>query len=806
MHSSARKKLSRLVQVMLQSLAWIVIVTSAMPAGGSQSGAGTFLFLPAAGSISVGQTLQFTAYKGFTSSVRKNAVAISNHVQWFSSNANVATISNTGLATAVGAGTVSITAVSGPFHATTQLTVMPATLTLTSVAVTSANASIPKGRTQQFTAIGTYSDNSTANITNSVLWTSSSTSVATMSNTGLAVGNGVGGPITITAQDPSTGVTGTAPLSVTSAVLASIMVFPNVSSLVAGESRQLSAMGIYTDNSTVTLTNSVNWTSANGAVATIGLNTGTATAVSLGGPITITATDPATAISGTAQLAVQYAVLTYHNDIARTGQNVNETQLTPANVNKTRFGRLFSQIVDGYIYAQPLYVPGRIIPGKGVHNVVYVATEHDSVYAFDADDGNTPTLWKTSLIPPGGSTVSSGSDAGCSDLVPEIGITSTPVIDPITGTLYVVSKTKESGKFFQRLHALDISTGAEKFGGPVIIQASVSGTGDGSSGGMVSFNALREHNRAGLLLQNGLVYIGWASHCDNGPYHGWVMAYDPATLAQVAVFNTSPNTGLTGIWMSGGGLAGDGANVFFATGNGIFNASTGGKEYGDSVLSLGPPGSGTFPVMTYFTPFNQSNLNGGDVDVGSGGVLLLPTQSGQHPHVLVQVGKEGTVYLLDRDTMGGYCSSCTNSDTQIVQELRGAVGGTWGMPAFWNNNVYFGGSGDRVKAYSFNAMGNGLLSTSSTSRSGFSLGTFGPTPSVSANGNTNGILWAIQANAPNAAVLHAFDATNLATELYNSSLNAGDSPGGAVKFSVPTIANGKVYVGTSSQLSVFGAK
>ena len=261
--------------------------------------------------------------------------------------------------------------------------------------------------------------------------------------------------------------------------------------------------------------------------------------------------------------------------------------------------------------------------------------------------------------------------------------------------------------------------------------------------------------------------------------------------------------------MSGGGLAGDGTNVFFATGNGIFNASTGGKEYGDSVLSLGPPSSGTFPVMTYFTPFNQSNLNGGDVDVGSGGVLLLPTQSGQHPHVLVQVGKEGTVYLLDRDTMGGYCASCTNGDTQIVQELRNAVGGTWGMPAFWNNNVYFGGSGDRVKAYSFNAMSNGLLSTNFTSRSAVGIGTFGPTPSVSASGNANGILWVIQADAYGSngpSVLRAFDATNLATELYNSSANVNDNPGPAVKFTVPTIVNGKVYVGTASRLSVFGAK
>jgi len=811
LHSATRKRFLCFLQ-RIAGIVTILIMTSAIaiPAGSSQSGAGTFIFVPAAGSVAVGKTLQFTAYRAFTPSAGKNAVAITSHVRWSSSDANVATITNTGLITAVGLGTVIITAISGPFHATTQLTVTSAAITLNSVAVTPASPSIAKGRIQQFIATGTYSDSSTANITNSVIWSSSSAAVAPINNIGVARGSAVGGPVTITAQDPSTGVSGTAQFTVTPAVLASIVVSPNSMAIVQGESRQFTATGIYTDNTTADFTSSVNWTSSNTTVATIGLNTGVATGLSLGGPVTITATDPVSSVSGAAQLSVQYAVLTYHNDIARTGQNINETLLTPANVNKARFGRQFSQAVDGYIYAQPLYMPGRNIPGKGVHNVVYVATEHDSIYAFDADDnagGNVSPLWKTSLIPPGGSAVNSGGDTGCGDLVPEIGITSTPVIDPVTGTMYVISKTKEGGKFFQRLHALDVSTGAEKFGGPMVIQASVSGTGDGSSGGVLTFNPLREFNRTSLLLQNGLVYIGWASHCDSGPYHGWVMAYNPATLAQVAVFNTSPNAGLAGIWMGGGGLGGDGTNVFFATGNGNFDVNSGGKDYGDSIMNLGAPASGTFPVASYFTPFNQGSLNNGDVDVGSGGVLLLPTVTGAHPHLLVQVGKEGKIYLVDRDSMGGYCSTCSSSDTQIVQELPSAVGGTWGMPAFWNNNVYFGGSGDRVKAYAFNVAGSGLLSSSPTSRSTVGVGFPGPTPSVSANGNINGILWVIQADAyggPGSAVLHAFDATNLATELYNSNANSNDHPGGAVKFTVPTIVNGKVYVGTSSQLSVFG--
>lgn len=804
MYASARKKFARL----LQAVAWTVIMTCAVAASAANppSGAGTIVFVPAAGSVATANTMQFTAFKAFSGSASKHVMAIGSHVRWYSSDTTIATVSNTGLVTPLQAGTVTITVIAGPFHGSTQLTVTQKVLT--SINVTPGNPSLPKGLKEQFTATGTYSDLSTADISNSVIWSSSSAAIAPINGVGLASATSVGGPVTITAQDPSTSVNGTAQFTVGPATLASITVQPDGASLVPGESQQLSATGVYTDNTTANFTNMVSWQSSDITVATIGAATGLSSGVALGGPVTITATDPISNTSGTAQLSVRYGVLTYHNDIARTGQNINETVLTTANVNKTNFGKKFSQPVDGYIYAQPLYLPGRNIPGKGIHNVIYAFTEHDSVYAFDADSNtgvNSTPLWKTSLIPAGGSTVSSGNDTGCGDLVPEIGITSTPVIDPTTDTMYVISKTKESGKFFQRLHALDVNTGAEKFGGPVTITASVSGTGDGSSGGMVAFNPLREFNRTALLLQNGLVYIGWASHCDSGPYHGWVMAYNAATLGQVAVFNTDPNAGLGGIWMGGGGLGGDGTNVFYATGNGTFDVNTGGKDYGDSIMNLGPPASGTFPVASFFTPFNQSSLNGGDTDLGSGGVLLLPTQTGAHPHLLVQVGKEGKVYLVDRDSMGGYCSGCT-SDTQVVQEIPGAVGGTWGMSAFWNNNVYFGGSGDAVKVYPFNVGSNGLLATKPSSRSKFSIGFPGPTPSISANGTSNGIVWVIQADAysgPGAAILHALDATNLNTELYNSNMNTGDSPGGAVKFTVPTIVNGKVYVGTVSQLSVY---
>ncbi|HVO81645.1 MAG TPA: hypothetical protein VMT28_13000 [Terriglobales bacterium] len=502
--------------------------------------------------------------------------------------------------------------------------------------------------------------------------------------------------------------------------------------------------------------------------------------------------------------SAQVSVTTFHNDNSRTGQNTQETILTPANVNVNSFGKLFSHAVDGYVYAQPLYVPNVSIPGKGTHNVIYVATEHDGVFAFDADSNagsNASPLWKKSFINPsqGITSVSSG-DVGCGDLVPEIGITGTPVIDTSSGTLYVVAKTKEHGQFFQRLHALDITTGAEKFGGPVTIRARVKGTGDGSANGFVRFDPLRHSQRPGLLLQNGTVYIAWASHCDIGPYHGWVMSYDAQTLAQKAVWNSTPNAGLGGFWASGAGIAADAAfNLFLASGNGTFDVDTGGRDYGDSIVKLPPPTTSRFKVSDFFTPFNQGSLENGDVDLGSGGLLLLPDQNGPHRHLLVQAGKEGTIYLVDRDNMGQYNP---NNDDQIVQHLDSAVGGIWAMPAWWNNNVYFGGSFDFVKMFTFNPT-TGLLLTSPSSESSTFINYPGPTPSISANGTSNGIAWVTQTDG-SSAILRAFDATNLDTELYNSTQRSADDAGPAVKFSVPTIVNGKVYVPAVRRLTVYG--
>jgi hypothetical protein len=501
----------------------------------------------------------------------------------------------------------------------------------------------------------------------------------------------------------------------------------------------------------------------------------------------------------------QVSVTTYHYDNLRTGQNIAESLLTPSNVNTSQFGKLFSQSVDGQVYAQPLYLPNITVPNKGKHNIVYVATEHDGVYAFDADSntgGNKAPLWRRSFInPASGVTTIPSSDQGCGDLTPEIGITGTPVIDSTTKTIYLVAATKEHGRYIQRLHAMDAATGKEKFGGPVVISAAYKGSGDGSTNGVVHFDALREHQRAGLLLQNGNVSVGWASHCDFGPYHGWVISFDAKTLAVSGVHNSTPDAGLGGYWAAGAGLAGDASyNTYFASGNGTFDADQGGRDYGDTILKLAPPVNKHFKIQDYFTPYNQQSLSDSDLDLGSGGVLLLPDQTGPHSHLLIQGGKEGTIYLIDRDNMGHYNP---DNNSQIVQSLPSAIGGIFSTAAFWNNNVYFGGIFDYVRQFTFNTS-TGLLSTSSVSQSSAFFRFPGPTPVVSANGTSNGIVWVLQTDSSD-ATLRALDANNLNTELYNSGQNSQrDDPGNAIKFTAPIVANGKVYVPADKQVSIYG--
>jgi hypothetical protein len=521
---------------------------------------------------------------------------------------------------------------------------------------------------------------------------------------------------------------------------------------------------------------------------------------------------------GALSAAAQVNVTTYHNDIGRTGQNLSETALNLSNVNATQFGKLFSQPVDGQIYAQPLYMSNVTINGA-THNVVYVATEHDSVYAFDADLNSgvdASPLWQISFLSSahgaaaGATTVS--SNIVSTDISPEVGITGTPVIDPTTNTMYIVGKTMENSKAVQRLHALDITSGAEKFGGPVVITATVAGTGNGSVSGSLTFDPLWENQRPGLLLLNGIVYIGFAAHGDNGPWHGWILGYNAGSLTQVGAYNASPNGTGSGFWMSGEGLAADVpagkpyGRMFVPTGNGDYNATkpyTNSMDYGDSHLVLDLT-NGQPTVVDEFTTNQQATLNSQDGDVGSGGMIVLPDQTGPYAHLAVQAGKGGTLYLLNRDNMGGY-----NTTTDQALQEQGPIGtlGVWSTPAYWNGNVYYWGRFDYLK--SFPLLSTGLLSTTPT-KSSETYGYPGSTPSISANGTSQGIVWSINssgyANSPaTSAILQAHSASNVAITLYSSATNAArDAAGVAVKFTVPTVANGKVYVGTSTELDIYG--
>jgi len=503
-------------------------------------------------------------------------------------------------------------------------------------------------------------------------------------------------------------------------------------------------------------------------------------------------------------------VLTYHNDNARSGQNTNETVLTPANVSAANFGKIFSYPVDGFVYAQPLVVTNVTIPGKGVHDVVYVATEHDTVYAFDANTnsaGNAAPLWQVSFInPAAGITTVTTADVNCPDLWPEIGITSTPVIDAASQTLYVEARTKEvtanGTTYYHRLHALDLTTGAEKFGGPAVVHASVAGTGDGNDGaGHVPFDPLRQMNRAALLLNNGVVYMGFASLCDNSPYHGWLIGYGAQTLALSNVFNVTPNGGDGGIWQAGGGPAGGATgNIYVMTGNGTFDTNVGVSCFGNSFLKFSPANG--LQLADYFTPYNQAELDSLDLDVGSGGPLVLPDEVGggtTNQHLLVGAGKDGTMYLINCDSMGHFNPA---GDTQIVQSLSGVIGRCFGTPTYFNKTIFYLGAGDVLKAFTIT---NAYIFPTPVSQSSTVFGFPGATPCVSANGTKDAIVWVLQANGDTTAVLRAYNATNVAQELYNSGPGGGrDDPSVGMKFSVPTVANGKVYVGAAYQLSVFG--
>jgi hypothetical protein len=526
-------------------------------------------------------------------------------------------------------------------------------------------------------------------------------------------------------------------------------------------------------------------------------------------------TKTATASIGVTDLA---GVFTYHNNLARDGTNTHEFALTTSSVAAATFGKLFSCTVDGAIYGQPLWVPNLTI-GGAKHNVIIVGTQHNSVYAFDADANPCVRLWQAKLTDTahGGSasetSVPSGPPsnlvgAGFGDISPEVGVTGTPVIDPATNILYLVSKSviASGPTFFQRLHALDLTTGLEKLNGnkPVTISATFPGNFDGGS--TVAFDPRNENQRPGLALVNGVVYISWAAHEDQDQYHGWVIGYNASTLAQVpnAVFNSTPNdvggagSARGGIWMGGGAPAADSNfNLYLLTGNGTFDADTGGSNYGDSTVKLSTASGLT--VADWFTPADQASLNGGDTDHGSGGAaILLSVASGNY---VIGGGKEGNLFLLNRNSMGHYGASVNPVNSNAVQ-IFSVGNGIFATSAFWNNSLYIAPAGGTLQAYPFSS---GLFNTGAATATGAVFNFPGATPSISASSaSANGIVWAIDASqyctaqSPgcNPAVLHAFDASKLASELWNSSQAAADQAGFAVKFAVPTVANGKVYIGT----------
>ncbi|MBV8891324.1 MAG: hypothetical protein JO266_05005 [Acidobacteria bacterium] len=677
--------------------------------------------------------------------------------------------------------------------------VSAANITVVTLAVNPAATSLPPGGTQQFT----YSDNSSSSIT----WSATGGSIT---SGGLYTASSTTGTFSVTANDSSANQT-TAKMIVAPLHTVTFESPANNSTV----SSPLLVQATY--NGTVVATYMKLWIDHVAGLVQQNTNSFVTSVYLAGGAhlIEVQALDPATGLvytsgvnitvpGGTGGGSLNYT--TWKNDNMRSGQQLNETILTPSNVNSTHFGVLYTNPLDGAVFAQPLYVSNLSI-GGGTHNVVFVATESNSVYAIDADHFDTSrhgnVYWHKVLMPPGATAVPQSKVR--STIFPHIGITGTPVIDPVAGTLYVVTETLESGTVVFRLHALSLTTGGEQHGGPVGISTS-------------GFQPLEQLQRPGLLLAYGNLYIAFGSQGDNMPYHGWVFSHSPTTLAKINVWNATPTGKESAIWMGGSGIASDGNGyIYVMTSNGDWD---GVSNFGESFVKLH---SDLSSVYDYFTPYQQATFSADDQDVGSGGMLLLPPQPGAIPNEAVGCGKPRAIYLVDRDNMG---KSQTNTNDQIVQEVDNAVGGLSGhqapdacfmTPAYWQGNLYFGANNDNLRAFNMyldstdNKTKICAVSTSTvtckTSKSPNLFGFPGAQPVVSSNKSSNGIVWAIQyspfsssGGVTPTAVLYAYSATNLANQLYQSS-----NLGSAAKFAVPTVINGKVYVGTASSLYAFAS-
>jgi hypothetical protein len=780
---------------------------------------------PASANIAAGATQQFTATATYSNGSTAN---VSSTASWTVGTPAVANINSSGLTTGVAAGSAIVTASLSGISGNASLTVTAPTETLTSIAVAPPSASIAVGATQQFTATATYGNGSTANVSSTALWTVATPAVATINSGGLATGITTGST-TLTAS--LTGITGSASLAVTPAVtVTSIAVAPSSASIAMDATQQFTATATYSNGSTANVSSTALWTVATPAVATVN-STGLATGLTAGSSAVTAALGSMTgsaSLGVTATVAGVTNVSMWHYDAQRTGLNPTEISLSPANVTPQTFGKLFSYLLDGYEYGQPLLMSNLVVNGS-TRNVVFAATENDSVYAFDADNYNNGTpLWQVSLLQPGETPILDGP------IQPVEGVTSTPVIDTTSNTMYVVSAqtlTSSGATPTFRLNALNILTGAQMTGSPVTIQASVPGTNSDSINGVVSLTTSCVQ-RAALLVSNGTVYIGFG-----GCHSGWLLAYSELTLAQTGVFNASPNlngegpyASAGGVWMGGGGpAADDSGNIYITTGNGPWDGLT---AWGDSVLKFSS--NGQLQMLDYFTPDDYRYMNCHDADLAAGGLLLIPGSS-----EALAGGKTGVLYLVNTTDLGQeqdndagatqvvpgvlidqgfdpYSSSCTDPPPFPPLTWTTNINSYefFSTPSYFNGSVYVGitPTSTSIPVGIVQFQYSGTLTAALTSLPAMQLGSNGATAFISANGTANGILWMIDHGeplqnqnpngaAPTTATLRAYDALDLTSELYNSGINAGDAPGYGIKFTSPIVANGKVYIGTGHDLT-----
>ena len=756
---------------------------------------------PANATVTVGQPATFTVAAAGTAPLSyqwtKNGMSVGTNSATYTTAATTSSDNNAKIHV-----TVSNSKGSAPSSVVT-LTVDAAS-TKPSITTQPANVTVTVGQTATFTVAATgaapltyqWTKNGTNVGTNSATYTTAATTSAdngaqikvTVSN---SAGSTPSSTVTLTVNAAATkpSIT-TQPVSVTVTV-GQTATFTVAATGAAPLTYQWTKNGTNVGTNSATYTTAATTSSDNGAQIQVTVSNSAGSTPSSMVTLTVTSTLPPPSSAN---------VLTYHNDVGRTGQNLNETILTHSNVNSTNFGKRAFLTTDGLVDAEPLYVSNLQI-GGAAHNVVFVVTEHNSVYAFDAD--TFTQLWKVSMTPSG--ETSSDAVSGCDQVTPEIGITSTPVIDlkaGPNGTIYLVAMTKNGSTYFQRLHALDLTTGADLAGSPVTIQATFP-----NKAGTTTFAPKQYKERAALLLLNGVIYTSWASHCDIGPYTGWVMGYSQSSLQQTSAIDITPNGSLAAIWMAGAGLAADSTgNIYFLAGNGTFDDTLNSSgfpengDYGNGFIKLSTTGN-KLAVADYFNMFNTDSESGSDTDLGSGGAMVLPDlqDSAQNTwHLAVGAGKDTHMYVVNREMMGKFN---VQNDNAIYQQLSGALpGGVWAMPAYFNGTIYYGSVGAPLKAFPIT---NAKVAASASSSSSASFGYPGSTPSVSANGTSNGIVWTVQNGGT--AVLHAYDASNLATELYNSNqaANSRDHFAGN-KFITPMIANGKVFVGTPTGVVVFG--